>query len=143
MLHILTLKDVRDVYDDLVDLQSAGEFETPMGAWVRGTTDRWSAILHSLHPVFGVDAYPTLEQKASRLLVGGCVLAHPLVDGNKRLAIFVMHEQLLVNGYSIDASDAELIHSVHAAIEARVAGADPDRITRIVARWIEPRVAPV
>lgn len=44
-----------------------------------------SALARPRTVLFGVDAYPTLEEKAGALL-HSLVINHPLVDGNKRLA---------------------------------------------------------
>ena len=39
----------------------------------------------------------------------GLVRNHPFVDGNKRIAAVVSETFLLLNGYSLDATDAELV----------------------------------
>lgn len=44
-----------------------------------------SALARPRTVLFGVDAYPTLEEKTGALL-HSLVINHPLVDGNKRLA---------------------------------------------------------
>jgi death-on-curing protein len=137
------MPDVRAVYDDLVELHADGVVDTPMGRWVRATDERWSAVLHSLHPVFEVDRYPTIELKAARLLVGGCVTSHPLIDGNKRLAVFAMFDQLLLNGYTIDATDDEIIDIVHSSILAKRDGASVEFITETIAAWLAERIAPL
>ena len=55
---------------------------------------------------FGQDAYPTLAGKAAALmhsLAGN----HPLVDGNKRLALLATAVFLRINGYRLDLADDE------------------------------------
>lgn len=39
----------------------------------------------------------------------GLARNHPFVDGNKRIAAVVSETFLLLNGYSLDATDAELV----------------------------------
>lgn len=138
-IHVLTKDDVRDVYDDLVDLHAEGEFESPMGAWTRGTDEKVGALLYSLHPQFGVDHFDTVELKAARVLVG-LSLDHPLVDGNKRLAIFSMHEQLLINGFEADVTDDELIDACHRVIEASSENVSAEDITAIIATWLAKKL---
>ena len=56
--------------------------------------------------LFGREAYPTLAGKASALmhsLAGN----HPLVDGNKRLALLATAVFLRIHGYRLDMTDDE------------------------------------
>jgi death-on-curing protein len=138
-IYVLTKDDVRDVYDDLVDLQAEGEFTSPMGAWTKSTDDKVGALLYSLHPQFGVDHFNTVELKAARVLVG-LSLDHPLVDGNKRLAIFSMHEQLLINGFDADVTDDDLIDACHRVIEASRQNVPAEKITSIIASWLASKL---
>jgi death-on-curing protein len=138
-IHVLTRDDVRAVYDDLVDLHAEGVFDSPMGAWTRGTDEKVGALLYSLHPQFDVDHFDTVELKAARVLVG-LSLDHPLVDGNKRLAIFSMHEQLLINGFDADVTDGDLIDACHRVIDASRENMSAERITEIIASWLADRL---
>lgn len=138
-IYVLTKDDVRDVYDDLVSLHAEGEFQSAMGAWTKGTDEKVSALLYSLHPQFGTDHFDTVELKAARVLVG-LSLDHPLVDGNKRLAIFCMHEQLVINGFEADVSDADLIEACHRVIDASRENVPADRITEIIAEWLTTKL---
>jgi death on curing protein len=54
----------------------------------------------------GVDAYPSLEEKAAALCYSLC-LNHPFMDGNKRVAHAVMETFLIFNGKEIQASVSE------------------------------------
>jgi death-on-curing protein len=65
-----------------------------------------SAIARPRSSAFGVDAYPTLELKATSLL-HSLAAHHPLVDGNKRLAWLATVTFLDLNGHESDASDDE------------------------------------
>lgn len=60
------------------------------------------------YPLFGVDPYPTIEEKAAQLawvIIDG----HVFHDGNKRTGMSVMIAFLKANGYRVSASDDELI----------------------------------
>ena len=54
----------------------------------------------------GVDAYPSLEEKAAALCYSLC-LNHPFMDGNKRVAHAVMETFLILNGKEIQSSVSE------------------------------------
>lgn len=138
-IYVLTKDDVRAVYEDLVELHAEGFFASPMGAWTKSTDDKVGALLYSLHPQFEVDHFNTVELKAARVLVG-LSLDHPLIDGNKRLAIFGMHEQLLINGFEADLTDDDLIDACHRVIEASRDNVPAADITKIIASWLTTRL---
>jgi death on curing protein len=54
----------------------------------------------------GQDAYPTLAAKAAALM-HSLACNHPLVDGNKRLALLATAVFLRINDYVIDLTDDE------------------------------------
>ena len=58
--------------------------------------------------VFGDDAYTTIEEKAA-VLADSIVRDHPLVDGNKRLALAAMLTFLDLNGVIVDTDRAKLL----------------------------------
>lgn len=58
---------------------------------------------------FGVDQYPTIEEKASRLCYS-LIKNHAFLDGNKRIGIFVMLVLLELNDIMLDCTDEELVH---------------------------------
>ncbi|MDR2987797.1 MAG: type II toxin-antitoxin system death-on-curing family toxin [Nocardiopsaceae bacterium] len=55
---------------------------------------------------FGQDAYPTHAGKAAALM-HSLACNHPLVDGNKRLALLATVVFLRINGYRLDLTDNE------------------------------------
>lgn len=55
----------------------------------------------------GMDAYPSLQQKAARLCYG-LVKNHPFVDGNKRIGTHVMLVFLALNGVELCYTQSEL-----------------------------------
>lgn len=138
-INVLTKDDVRDVYDDLAALHAEGEISSPMGAWTRGADEKVGALLCSLHPQFDVDHFNTVELEVARVLVG-LSLDHPFFDGNKRLAIFSMHEQLLINGFEVDVTDDELIQACRRVIEASRQNVTAVSITGIIASWLATKL---
>lgn len=58
---------------------------------------------------FGVDRYPTIEEKASRLCYS-LIKNHAFLDGNNRIGIFVMLVLLEINGIVLECTDEELVH---------------------------------
>ena len=80
--------------------------------------------------VFGDDAYPTFEDKASALL-HSLVRNHALVDGNKRLAWSAARVFCLLNGrdltYTVDQAEDLMLNAASGQL-------DVPRISWIVAR---------
>ena len=65
-----------------------------------------SALARPQASVFGVDAYPSLEEKAAALL-HSLGRNHALVDGNKRLALAATIAFLGVNGRRLTLTNEE------------------------------------
>ena len=65
-----------------------------------------SALARPRTTVFGEDAYPRLVDKAAALL-HSLARNHPLVDGNKRLALSAAIAFLGMNGYRLDLTNDE------------------------------------
>jgi death on curing protein len=89
-----------------------------------------SALARPRTTVGGVDAYSTLEDKAAALL-HSLARNHPLVDGNKRLALAATIAFLGVNGRRFTLSNDEIYELVIA-----VATGELDDI-RLIADRIE------
>ena len=70
------------------------------------------SALHAPFQTFeGIDLYPDLLSKASRLGYG-LIQNHPFIDGNKRIGTHVMLVFLSINGISVEYEDADLIKTV-------------------------------
>ena len=67
-----------------------------------------SAIASAFGTYFGVDQYPTIEEKAARLCYS-LVKNHGFIDGNKRIGIFAMLVLLEINDIILDCTDKELV----------------------------------
>ena len=65
-----------------------------------------SALVRPQASYFGVDPYPTLEEKAAALL-HSLVGNHALIDGNKRLGLAAMIAFLGMNGRRITMTNDE------------------------------------
>jgi len=66
-----------------------------------------SSISNVYQSYFGVEKYPTIEEKAARLCYS-FIKNHAFLDGNKRIGIYVMMVLLELNGISLSCSDDEL-----------------------------------
>ncbi|MGN6794579.1 MAG: type II toxin-antitoxin system death-on-curing family toxin [Streptosporangiaceae bacterium] len=75
---------------------------------------------------FGQDAYPTLAGKAAALM-HSLACNHPLVDGNKRLALLAAVVFLRINGHRLDLADDEAFELTLSVAAGRV---DADEIQK-------------
>ena len=66
-----------------------------------------SSINNVYQSYFGVEKYPTIEEKAARLCYS-FIKNHAFLDGNKRIGIYVMMVLLGLNGISLNCSNDEL-----------------------------------
>lgn len=69
------------------------------------------SALESAYATFdGKELFPSKEEKAARLGVG-LVSNHALVDGNKRIGMYVLLSFLEVNGIQIEATNEEVVEA--------------------------------
>lgn len=87
-----------------------------------------SAVYSAESSFGGEDVYPTVEEKAARLMYG-LVGNHAFVDGNKRIGVFVMLLTLQLNGVVIRYTQSELIDLGLGAADGAIAYPD-------ILRWI-------
>jgi death-on-curing protein len=78
--------------------------------------------------VFGMDAYPSLDQKAAAL-AHSVARNHPLVDGNKRLALASLIAFYGLNGLELTLSNDEAYELIIA-----IATGDLDEVDSIAGR---------
>lgn len=93
------------IYLQLDDLLKIAE-RTIGTAVVRDSGLLESALVRPQASYFGVDPYPTLEEKAAALL-HSLVGNHALIDGNKRLGLAAMIAFLGMNGRRLTMTNAE------------------------------------
>ena len=67
-----------------------------------------SSLYSAFEVYFGVERYPTIEEKAARLCYS-LIKNHAFLDGNKRIAVFAMLVFLELNGIILDCEDAESV----------------------------------
>ena len=67
-----------------------------------------SSLSSAFEVYFGVERYPTIEEKAARLCYS-LVKNHAFLDGNKRIAVFTMLVFLELNGIILDCEDDEIV----------------------------------
>ena len=85
----------------------------------------------------GRPLYRTVCDKAG-VLLRSLIKNHPLLDGNKRLALATVALFLLMNGYLLLAPTKEMVEF---ALE--VARSEPDMDWRDISRWIRAHTIPV
>lgn len=67
-----------------------------------------SAVNSAFEVYFGVDQYPRLEEKATRLCFA-LVKNHGFLDGNKRIGVFAMLVFLDINDCSLNLTDDDIV----------------------------------
>jgi len=93
-------------YLDLEDLLAAADAAIGGPAEVRDMGLLQAAAARPETTIFGVDAYPSLDEKAAALL-HSLVTGHPLVDGNKRLGWVAMRLFYRLNDEDVRADPNE------------------------------------
>lgn len=99
-MRVLSKKQVLMLHEQLVR-------ETGGSQGVRDEGLLESALATPFVSYAGVDAYPSVQQKAARMCYG-LVMNHPFVDGNKRIGAHAMLVFLLLNGIELRYSQQEL-----------------------------------
>ena len=120
-------------YLDLEDLLHIIELEAIGPVRDLGLLD--SAAARPRSSAFGVDAYPTLAEKAAALL-DSVVGNHSLVDGNKRLGWLATVAFLWINGQLLLAPEDDAYDLVIAVAERRISVSES---AGSLAAWIVPR----
>jgi death-on-curing protein len=94
-----------------------------------------SATARPSSSAFGVDAYPSLEEKAAALLES-IVGNHALIDGNKRLGWLATVAFLWINGHVLLAPENDAYDLVIGIAERRLSIAET---AAALASWTTPR----
>jgi len=93
-----------------------------------------SAIARPRTTVFGEDAYPDLATKAAALFES-LVRNHPLLDGNKRLAVVLTWTFLLNNGFRLE-------HTEDDAYDFTIAAASGELTLQEIREWLSSHLRP-
>ena len=99
-VYYLTVADLRAIAEDV-----AGPYVVRDAGLLASTAARPATT------VFGTDAYPGLWEKSAALL-HSIAANHPLVDGNKRLAIAGAIVFLAYNGIDTSSLDEDLTYNL-------------------------------
>ncbi|HFI0025934.1 TPA: type II toxin-antitoxin system death-on-curing family toxin [Streptococcus suis] len=100
-MKILTVEQVIALHSRLI--QATGGLDG-----VRDTGLIESSLSSAFSTYFGVEKYPSIEEKAARL----CYLLvnnHAFLDGNKRIGVYVMIIFLELNGIVLNQTDEEIV----------------------------------
>lgn len=124
-------------YLDLDDLLAVARAALhPVQPVVRDLGLLESALARPQASAFGVDAYPTLHEKAAALLES-LARNHALIDGNKRLAWVATRLFLILNGSDAHVPDAPAgDRFVRDVAQGKLELA---KITRTLAAWVRAR----
>ena len=100
-MKILTVEQVIELHSRLI--QATGGLDG-----VRDVGLIESSLSSAFHTYFGVEKYPSIEEKAARLCYS-LVNNHAFLDGNKRIGVFVMIIFLELNGIVLNQTDDEVV----------------------------------
>lgn len=81
--------------------------DIPVEQGVRDMSLLESAVNAPFQTFGGDELFPTVQEKAARLLYG-IANNHAFIDGNKRTAVHAMEMYLLLNNVPLDCNDDEL-----------------------------------
>ena len=124
---------VEPTYLDLEDLLRIVELEAVGPVRDLGLLD--SATARPRSSAFGVDAYPTLSEKAAALL-DSIVGNHALIDGNKRLGWLATVAFLWINGLLLLAPEDDAYDLVIGVAERRIPVSES---AALLASWTKAR----
>ncbi|QTE31345.1 Fic family protein [Pengzhenrongella sicca] len=122
-------------YLELEDLLIAAELFLGHAPAVRDYGLLESALARPRAVVFEQDAYPTLDDKASALLLS-LVLNHALVDGNKRLGWLGVVTFYELNGRTVRIIDDSPFETIMAIARGELI--DVPAVAHILHRWTTP-----
>jgi death-on-curing protein len=131
---------VEHIHDNLVAQLWPGT-ALPGAGGMRDSGLLESAVARPFQSAFGVDAYPTIFEKAVALF-HSLNSNHPFHDGNKRTAVIALNHFLLANGYWHSISNAgvyEIAKRTASYRERSLSHSDSlDEIKHILSPWTVP-----
>ena len=129
--------------EDIVDLNRThiarfgGEFIPPDNLLNPGSLE-W--VLEAIqYPLFGVDRYPSLEEKAATL-AWIIISRHVFYDGNKRTGMSAMIIFLEANGYLFQAPDDEIIEAALQIAQVETGDAGGEYSFQAFVEWVRKNV---
>ncbi|HEN7168908.1 TPA: type II toxin-antitoxin system death-on-curing family toxin [Streptococcus agalactiae] len=100
-MRILTVEQVIELHSRLI--QATGGLD---GVRDAGLVE--SSLSSAFSSYFGIEKYPSIEEKAARLCYS-LVNNHAFLDGNKRIGVYVMIIFLELNGIVLNQTDEEIV----------------------------------
>ncbi len=100
-MRILTVEQVIELHSRLI--QATGGLD---GVRDAGLVE--SSLSSAFSSYFGIEKYPSIEEKATRLCYS-LVNNHAFLDGNKRIGVYVMIIFLELNGIVLNQTDEEIV----------------------------------
>lgn len=101
-MRILTVEQVIELHSRLI--QATGGLD---GVRDAGLVE--SSLSSAFSSYFGIEKYPSIEEKAARLCYS-LVNNHAFLDGNKRIGVYVMIIFLELNGIVLNQTDEEIVN---------------------------------
>lgn len=98
---LLTVEEVMALHKKLIERTGGSD-------GLRDQSLLESAVYSAMTGFEGSEAYPTVQEKAARLMFA-LTNNHAFVDGNKRIGVFVMLMTLQLNNVKIKYTQSELI----------------------------------
>ena len=98
---LLTVEEVMALHKKLIERTGGSD-------GLRDQSLLESAVYSAMTGFEGSEAYPTVQEKAARLMFA-LTNNHAFVDGNKRIGVFVMLMTLQLNNEKIKYTQSELI----------------------------------
>lgn len=98
---LLTIEEVIDLHDKLIE-------RTGGSHGLRDKSLLESAIYSAMSGFADSEAYPSVEEKAARLMFA-LTNNHAFIDGNKRIGVFTMLMTLQLNNIKVNYAQSELI----------------------------------
>ena len=99
---LLTVEEVMALHKKLIERTGGSD-------GLRDQSLLESAVYSAMTGFEGSEAYPTVQEKAARLMFA-LTNNHAFVDGNKRIGVYVMLTFLEVNGIRLDCTNEEVVH---------------------------------
>ncbi|EPV36904.1 type II toxin-antitoxin system death-on-curing family toxin [Streptococcus sp. R4] len=100
-MRILTVEQVIELHSRLI--QATGGLD---GVRDAGLVE--SSLSSAFSSYFGIEKYPSIEEKAARLCYS-LVNNHAFLEGNKRIGVYVMIIFLELNGIVLNQTDEEIV----------------------------------
>lgn len=113
---------------DCIEPEQALALVKRLGLHVRDQGLLFSALARPAAALFGVDAYPSIEEKAAALM-SSVAQNDALVDGNKRLSLYLTFIFLRLNGYELTFTTDEAFDLVLSVAQSRM---DLDGIAAVI-----------